>query len=504
MILQAPVAMCVLKGPDHAVEIANDRMYELWGKPESEMAGKPIFEGLPEAKDQGFEKLLNDVFVLGSRFTASERLVKLPRNGTIDDTYINFVYEPFREGDGSISGIIAVATEVTQQVVARRKIEYAEENARLAIELAALGTYEINLLNDEIAASPRVGSMWGFDVHSGKRAEFTSLFHPDDVEIRLQAHAAALVSGNLDYEARINRHDGSQRWVRVKGKIMYDKGTPSRLLGVIQDITEQKIFAEELSKQVEERTVELKEANERLERSNEELEQFAYVTSHDLQEPLRKIQIFSNILLEHRDKKEDLKKYLDKVNAAAKRMSELIRDLLEYSRLSKKTLQFEPVDLNLILSNVKMDFELLINQKHAVIKADPLPTVEAISLQMNQLLFNLLGNALKFTRRNVSPVITITSNKLTEEQIIGFPQLNSSKDYCSIRITDNGIGFNQEYADKIFTIFQTLNEKSSYGGYGIGLALCRKIVTTHGGFIYADVNKEGGASFTFIVPYNQE
>jgi PAS domain S-box-containing protein len=504
MILQAPVAMCVIKGPNHVVEIANDRMYELWGKPESEMAGKSIFEGLPEVKDQGFEKILHDVYTSGDRFIAGEQLVKLPRNGTIEDTYINFLYEPFREGDGSISGIIAVATEVTEQVVARHKIEYAEENARLAIELADLGTYEIDVVADKVAASPRVRAIWGVDMQLDQRLDFASFIHPDDRARRARANNEALVTGNLDYEARINRQDGSLRWVRVKGKMLYDKETPARLLGVVQDITEQKLFAEELSKQVEERTIELKQANERLWRSNEELEQFAYVTSHDLQEPLRKIQIFSNILIEHQDRKEDVKKYLDKVNSAAKRMSGLIKDLLEYSRLSLRTLQFVPVDLNAILDNVKLDFELLINQKHAIIKGDTLPVIEAISLQINQLLYNLLGNALKFTKPNVPPVITITARKISEEQKKDFPQLISSKEYCEVKVSDNGIGFNKQYDDKMFTIFQTLNEKNVYGGYGIGLALCRKIVTTHGGIIFADTNVEGGAILTFILPYTQE
>jgi PAS domain S-box-containing protein len=503
-ILQAPVAICVLKGYNYVVEIANQFMYELWGKNEDEILGKPIFEGLPEAKGQGLEILLNEVYKTGRPFTASERPVQLPRNGIVETTYLNFVYEAFREGDGSVSGIIVVANEVTEQVLSRQKVAYAEESARLAIESADLGTYEINLLTDEMFTSPRFRVIWGLEHDTINRTEFAAAIHPDDLSLRAQAHKESIETGNLHYEARIMRKDNSQRWVRVKGKVLYDKeGVPHRLLGVIQDITEQKLFAEELSKKVEERTKALQEANIQLERSNAELEQFAYIASHDLQEPLRKIHLFSGMVLEQQELSETAKLYIEKVSLAATRMSGLIKDLLEYSRLSQNSLQFEEISLDFVLKNVLTDFELLISQKGAIIKAGELPTLEVIPLQMNQLFYNLLGNALKFTKRNTVPVITITANKLTREAKMEWPQLDPRQDYYEIMISDNGIGFNQAYADKIFTIFQRLNEKSIYGGYGIGLALCRKIVINHGGVIYANGQSGNGASFHFILPCSQ-
>ncbi|HEX8333889.1 MAG TPA: PAS domain-containing protein [Segetibacter sp.] len=504
MIVQAPVAMCLLKGPEHIVELANEYMYELWGKSENEMSGKPIFQGLPEAKGQGFEKLLQDVYINGNRFIANERPVQLPRNGKIETTYINFVYEPYREGDQSISGVIAVATEVTEQVIARQHVEYAEESARLAIESAQLGTYDLSFSTKEISASPRVYEIWGLQTGENNIDVFSSFIAPDDLPVRNKAHQDALKTGKLAYEARLKRPDGSIRWIKANGTVLYDTaGTPERLIGVIQDITEQKLFAEELSKNVEERTKDLREANQQLERSNEELEQFAYIASHDLQEPLRKIQLFNSLLLDQPELRETAKKYIDKVNASATRMAGLIRDLLDYSHLAQKSLQFERTDLNEILKNVLSDYEVLINQKQASIKVNSLPTVEAIPLQMNQLFFNLIGNALKFTKRNVAPVINITAKDLEEERKATFKALDANKTYCEISITDNGIGFNQEYADKIFTIFQKLNEKSMYGGYGIGLALCRKIVDNHSGIIYAEGNPTEGATFVFVIPYNQ-
>lgn len=504
MILQAPVAMGVLRGPQHVVEIANKGMYEIWGKTKEEILGKPIFEGLPEAKGQGFEQLLSHVYTTGERFIANEHHVLLPRNGKIETTYLNFVYEAYREGNGTISGVIAVASEITQHVLARQKIEYAEENARLAIDSADLGTYEINLATNQITTSPRFNAIWGINHLTDSRSEYAAAFHPDDLLIREAAHKEALRTGSLQFEARVVRKDGSIRWIRAKGKVLYDEaGTPARMLGVIQDISEQKQFAEELSKKVEERTKELKEANDRLERSNEDLEQFAYVASHDLQEPLRKIQTFNSLVQRQPDLNERSLAYIEKVSDAAERMSGLIKDLLEYSKLSQGKIHFQQTDLNKILKNVLSDYELLVNQKKATFSIDDLPTLEAIPLQMNQLFFNLVGNALKFTRRNISPFIRISASTLTNTEKEQHKDLNKNREYYHLKISDNGIGFNQDYAEKIFSIFQRLNEKSIYGGYGIGLALCRKIVTNHEGIIFAEGKAGEGASFNFILPCQQ-
>jgi PAS domain S-box-containing protein len=359
-------------------------------------------------------------------------------------------------------------------------------------------------LNNEILNSPRFNAVWGIEKTSKKRSDFTALIHPDDLPLRAEAHRLALITGDLHYEARISRRDGVPRWIKAKGKVLYDnQGTPVRLLGVIQDITEMKDYAEELSKKVEERTNSLNEVNVRLKRSNEELEEFAYIASHDLQEPLRKIQLFNTMIIGQPGLPENAKQYIEKISSAANRMTGLIKDLLEYSKLSNKSMRFEKTDLNVIIGNILTDYELLISQKNAILNVEPLPIIEAIPLQMNQLLFNLIGNALKFARSNVTPVITVSASYLAEDRKAGFPGLSLASKYLEIRVSDNGIGFNQEYANKIFTIFQKLNEKSLYSGYGIGLALCRKIIENHSGFIYAEGRPKEGASFIFIIPCEQ-
>jgi two-component system CheB/CheR fusion protein len=181
-------------------------------------------------------------------------------------------------------------------------------------------------------------------------------------------------------------------------------------------------------------------------------------------------------------------------------MSGLIQSLLEYSRVTNATIRFEKLDLNALLKSILTDYELLIGQKDATIEIDKLPTIEAVPLQMNQLFFNLIGNALKFTKRGIAPFIKIKAELLPEQCKQRFPELSTSEAYTMISVQDNGIGFDPSFASKIFTVFQRLNDRSSYGGYGIGLALCKKVVQLHGGVIFAEAELNRGATFTVILP----
>jgi PAS domain S-box-containing protein len=286
-----------------------------------------------------------------------------------------------------------------------------------------------------------------------------------------------------------------------------DLGEKRVLVCVQRDITEEKKYkeflkrsAEELEKRVEERTKELKEANEQLERSNAELEQFAYITSHDLQEPLRKIRTFASRMEDELTGSghSTVMKHLQKVIASSERMSVLIRDLLNYSRLTKEEQGFEPVDLNEVLKDVLTDFEVLIAQKKAVIKPKSLPVVKGIALQLNQLFFNLIGNSLKFSRPNVAPVIQIHGELIDASQAtsIGLKEHN----YFRISFSDNGIGFGSKYKEQIFEIFQRLNSRDQYAGTGIGLALSKKVVENHHGMIVAESEEGEGATFNVYLP----
>jgi PAS domain S-box-containing protein len=247
LILQAPVAIAVFKGPNYIVEIANAPVFELWGKTAEETVGKPIFEGLPEAKGQGLEALLDGVYSTGEKFIAVERTVYLPRNGKVEKTYVNFVYEALRDSSG-VTGIIAVASEVTEQVIAKRKIEDAEERARLAIDVAEMGTFDLNMITDEVITSPRFNAILDID-ESVEHDSYIDRIFPEDRHIRDKAFDIALKTGHLFYIGRVLWRDGSMHVMQAEGKVYYDEDhTPVRTLGTVIDVTKQKNAEEELKR----------------------------------------------------------------------------------------------------------------------------------------------------------------------------------------------------------------------------------------------------------------
>jgi signal transduction histidine kinase/FixJ family two-component response regulator len=277
----------------------------------------------------------------------------------------------------------------------------------------------------------------------------------------------------------------------------------TKWVGTLTDIQEQKQINQLLEQKVEERTLELQQSNEELEAKNHELQQFTSVASHDLKEPLRKIQVFSSIVREKLEANDyhNLEEYLRRIIVSGERMSGLINDLLSYSRLSVLSL-FENADLNKIVQNILLDLEIAIVEKDAVVEVDDLPVVQAIPGQIRQLLQNILSNALKFSKAGVPPVIGIRCSIISEKRIDA-PETPDGA-FCRLVISDNGIGFDEQYLEKIFTLFQRLNSKESYEGTGIGLAIAKKIVEKHNGLITARSKENEGATFIIVLPLKQE
>ena len=265
---------------------------------------------------------------------------------------------------------------------------------------------------------------------------------------------------------------------------------------IITDLTLQKAA----QKQLEENNQQLEQLNKTLEASNHDLQQFASVASHDLQEPLRKIQMFANRLQTKLDGhvKEDEARYLAKITASASRMKTLIIDVLNYSRLSANDGDFLPTDLNELVKDLLEDFELMIEEKGAVVRCGPLPVLEVNKGQMRQVFQNLLSNALKFSKAGCPPVIEINAKPLAEKKLTAEEQ--SGGPFCLLSIKDNGIGFDEKYTPNIFSLFERLHSKDEYEGTGIGLAITKKIVEKHGGLIGVRSRVGEGAEFKIILP----
>ena len=258
---------------------------------------------------------------------------------------------------------------------------------------------------------------------------------------------------------------------------------------------------ESLEQKVAERTKDLLIINAELQRSNTELQQYAYIASHDLQEPLRKILTFSRIVTErYLDQMPEAASYMNRVIAASERMRRLINDLLNYSRLTE-VLQFKRTDLNEVLRETLSDLELTIKEKDASFTIDNLPAAEVVQLQLKQVFQNIISNALKFSRPGKPPQIKIQS-ELVDEKSFTSPPTAAGK-YFRLTISDNGIGFEEQYLDKIFTLFQRLHGKDEYSGTGIGLAIVKKIVDKHNGILTARSGEGEGASFIMVLPLKQ-
>ncbi len=332
-----------------------------------------------------------------------------------------------------------------------------------------------------------------------------TVVHPEDVQgIREIFGEAYKDVKPYQLECRFkNAATQNFEWFYIKGVPRYEQNQFSGFVGTGINIQEQKNLTEELERRVLERTKQLEEANQSLANTNKELEQFAYVASHDLQEPLRKIRTFIGLINQRDDSvTEKTRVYLQKITNSSERMMNLIKDLLNHSSIKWAEQSFVPFDLNEILFSIKTDLELLIIQKSAIIISDSLPIIDAIPLQMRQLFFNIINNSLKFSKNSITPKINITCRYLQEEEKNNF-SLKKDAAYVFIKFEDNGVGFSQIYAKKIFDIFQRLHDRQVFPGSGIGLALCKKIAENHQGTIYAESKEGDGASFYVILPLEQ-
>ena len=630
LVMDSPIAMAIFRGKDHIIEMANNTMMKtIWQKKKKETIGKPIIEVFPELLEQKYPELLDQVILNKKIVRENEAIAYVNVKGKLKKFYLDYQYTPLLEKEGEASGVMVTVNDVTSKVEARKKVENAEERARLAAEIAEIATWDVNLATQDLIYSENLATIFGHDkTVKITRPEIRSQIHPDDQRILEEAYKVALRTSIYKYEARVIKPDNSISWVKAHGKIFFDENNnPVKMLGTIMDITDeknsqqtlikseekfrlladsmpqhiwtsdalgnlnyfnesvytysgipvdeiekkgwlqivhpedreanvntwmeaiktgndfllehrfrrydgeyrwqlsraiaqkddqgkiqmwvgtstdiqdQKDFTTKLEKEVQERTAQLELKNKDLINMNIELQSFAYISSHDLQEPLRKIQTFASRLsdLDEQNISAKAKTYLSRIEVSAKRMQTLIQDLLEYSRTNSAERIFVKTNLDDIAEEILSDFSDRIEEKNAHVNFHPLGEATIIPFQFRQLLHNLVGNALKFSKKNVTPVIEISAERIKGKSIqedVNYPE----RIYYHLKISDNGIGFEAEYKERIFEVFKRLNTETEFAGTGIGLAIVKKIVENHKGIITASGEKGQGATFDIYIP----
>jgi PAS domain S-box-containing protein len=400
---------------------------------------------------------------------------------------------------GEVQHVLNISLDVTDQYEAIKTIEEQEHFIEHIADASPTVLYLYDVSTDRIAYINReIFFVLGYSREEilAMGSEVTEkLYHPEDIHLlperKLSDKKIAESDIMLQYECRMKNKEGEWQWFLVREVVFKtdEKGNVLQMVGAALDIS--------LRKDMEKT---LLQNSFQLEQSNASLEEFAYIASHDLKEPLRKISTFGDRLVANSSDKlaPEGKVYLNKIIDASQRMQVMINDLLSISMISGDK-SFEPYSLQQILAETLQTLEYKIEQKNAVIKSDKLPVANIIPSQFRQLFQNLLSNSLKFVQEDRQPEIIISCSFLRPDEVTNF-QLTTAEKFLKLVFTDNGIGFENEFAGKIFAIFQRLHGRSEYDGSGIGLAICKKIVEHHRGIIYASGVPEQGATFTIILP----
>lgn len=371
-------------------------------------------------------------------------------------------------------------------------LSVAIEANKLSEIVGNFGSWKLNLETDKYTFSDNEYRLLGCEPQSfeASKENYLKFVHPDDLEFVIQNTKNAIIDNHLPpFTYRVIRKDGEIRYFKGMGKVVTISSENKTYIGTTRDITaeiQDNILTEE--------------RNRELESNNKELSAFNYIASHDLQEPLRKIETFlSRLISKDYDKlSESGQQYISSIQKSTNRMRVLIEDLLQFSRTNRTEKTYETSDLNFLLENAKIDLAEIIEEKKAIIENDVLPTLDVISFQIQQLFINLIGNSLKYNKENNTPIIKINYSIVIANDEEFLP--DTHHEYHKITVKDNGIGFDQEYAKKIFILFNRLHNKNEYQGTGIGLAICKKIVENHKGFIFAKGVINKGSIFSIYLP----
>ena len=472
LLLQTPAAIAVLTGPDHVFEWVNPAYEDLVGQDARDLIGKSVREAMPEVEGQIYISLLNGVYQTGEPFKAREACVRLKtRDGTIKDWYVNFVYLPTRDLAGRVDGIFVHVTDVTDVVLSRKRLEESEQQFRTLAETIPHLAWMADETGNRLWFNRRWYDYTGTAFEDVKGWGWTLVHDASLLPDVLGRWRAALDSGEpFEIIHPLKGGDGSYRMFLTRVEPLKDStGRVVRWFGTNTDISDQARIEEELR------------------RMNRDLEEFAYVASHDLQEPLRMVSIYTQLIFKNLNGDTDkLNLYSGFVDQSVKRMTALINDLLKFSRnVHNDELPVGTADLAHSWSEALAILAPQIEETKATVETSPLPMVRGDTPQMSHVFQNILSNALKYRRKDVPPKIEVGA-KLTGKHWI-------------ISVRDNGIGFEPRHTERIFGLFKRLH-KEEYPGTGLGLAICKRIVERYGGKMWAEGRVGEGATFYFSLP----
>jgi PAS domain S-box-containing protein len=461
LVKQAPIGICIIRAADLMIQDVNDSYLELVGRQRKEMEYRTIWDAIPEAAEF-YAPIMNDVIDTGVAFVASDHELLLTRKGVNETVFVEFVYEPIIY-NSRVDAVMVLAIEVTDKVIARRKIEDMEERVRLAVEAADTGTFDLDIINGVMLTSPRFDAIFGFD-HHVPWERFVAAIHPDDQQKRLAEHAEAYRSGKLFYEARVLHPGGSIHWIRVQGQIYYnDKKIPARILGTLLDITEFK-------------------------RLQQQKDDFLSIASHELKTPITSLKASLQLLDKMKDNPSPqiFPRLIEQSTRSMQKISALVEDLLNVSRANESQLRLNKKVFNITeLLGTCCNHVRVAGKYELIVQGDEQLNIYADEHAIDQVVVNLVNNAVKYAPDSLRIYLIIDK----EEEMI------------KISVKDSGPGI---AAEKLPHLFERYYQVDAAGyqnsGLGLGLYICSEIVKKHGGKIGVTSELGKGATFYFTLP----
>lgn len=396
--------------------------------------------------------------------------------------------------------ILHIAEDITQLQQHNNLILQQKNQLNEAEKIFKYGSWEWYVGAETVRWSDGLLEVFGYNPHDFESKDLTFGFYQKHIPEHEREYTSSISNQSVsekktyyEFEHSIIDAKGEYKYLAIKGKCyLDDNGEVVKVLGTSADITQIKNYEVALEEKIKE-----------LFRSNQDLEQFAYIASHDLQEPLRKITAFANKLIERcaDGLSEEGHFFIDRILSSSDRMKSLIDNLLAYSRISRNNLPLPSTEVNLtqIIQNAIGDLELVISKKKAKIIVGDMPTIQAFASQMHQLFLNLISNAIKFVDENTPPQVSISANVASVEEILKLKLVENK--YWKISISDNGIGIEDEFKEHIFTMFHRIHGNAEFEGTGLGLAICKKIIENHFGAILVESNQNQGTTFTLFLPF---